>query len=444
MSTFDSDPRPPAVPQLRLLIISHVWPFPGFAGQELRVRHIIEAAVRNFRVDFLTVAPANECPGLKEQLAALGCRPIILASLLNDGLLHRLRLALVARFFALATGLKKSNYFIGKVDLSPDRVRAAVIPGDYDTVFYEYFHAVDGVSIFQKAGVPVVLDMHNILWKSREQRYREQLMLPVRLRTRLVARYRRREEAAWDQFDGLVAINRSEMDVVTSHFGPGQKVFYAPMGVDLSHWPRCWDPAQPVRLGYYGSLGGAHNEVAALRCYQALMPKIWQRFPAAELWLIGSNPSPRLRALTRDSRIKVTGYVTEVGEVLRRLSLLLCPWSGTYGFRSRIVEVMALGVPVVASPEAVDGMELHSGQGIVLGVTDEELAARALELLEAPDRLAAQSHRARYEMERLYSVENTYDRLMTELRGWSTELGSPTSDKHQMLSGKREGQGAKG
>jgi len=98
--------------------------------------------------------------------------------------------------------------------------------------------------------------------------------------------------------------------------------------------------------------------------------------------------------------------------------LILCPWSGAYGFRSRIVEVMALGVPLVASPEAVDGMELESGRGIILANSDNAMAERALELLSAPDQLEAQSRLARSEMERLYSLENTYGRLMTELRDW--------------------------
>jgi glycosyltransferase involved in cell wall biosynthesis len=136
---------------------------------------------------------------------------------------------------------------------------------------------------------------------------------------------------------------------------------------------------------------------------------------------VGSNPSERLRRLTSDSRVKVTGFVEKVQDVLCTMSLVLCPWSGTYGFRSRIVEVMALGVPMVSTPEAVDGMELESGRGIILANSDDALVERALELLLAPNQLAAQSRLARSEMERLYSLENTYGRLMTELRDWLVE-----------------------
>ena len=382
---------------------------------------MLEASARQFHVNFLTFAPAEKRKVVEEELAAFGCQPIVLPSCLPAGSFSKLRFALGASLFALSTGLKPSNYAIGQVELSPARIRSSVSPNDYSAVLYEYFHAVCSVPLFQHAGVPAILDMHNVLWKSMQQRLNESSARPAWLKRASLSRYRRREESAWDQYDALIAINRREHDLVKARLGPSQKLFYGPMGTDLSLWPFSWQPINPFRLAYYGGLGSAHNEAAALRCHKHVMPVIWKRFPNAELWLVGSKPSDRLRSLTADPRIKVTGFVEKVQEVLCTMSLVLCPWSGTYGFRSRIVEVMALGVPVVASPDAVDGMELESGRGLMLVDSDEKMASRALDLLSAPERLAEQSHLARSEMERLYSLENTYGRLFTDLRTWLEE-----------------------
>jgi len=416
----------------RLLIISHVWPFPGSAGQQLRVRYTLEAAARNFQVDFLTCAPEEQAGEVRQRLAAFGCRPIVLSSLLAGSMFSKLRLALCASLFAFATGLKRSNYAIGRVELSPARISSVIVPAVYCAALYEYFHAVDSVPLFQSVGVPAILDMHNVLWKTREQRLSERTAWPAWMRRASLRRYRHREESAWDRFDAMVAINRREFDLVQTRQPSSQKLFYTPMGTDLSRWSACWQPANPPRLAYYGGLGSPHNETAALRCHEHIMPRIWQRFPQAELWLVGSHPSARLRSLAGNPRVIVTGFIDRVQDVLRTMSLVLCPWSGTYGFRSRLVEVMALAVPVLATPDAVDGMELESGHGIILADTDDALAARALELLSSPDQLAAQSRFARAEMERLYSLENTYGRLMTELRTWLNERNrggqAPTSD----------------
>lgn len=405
--------------RMKLLIISHVSPWPGDSGQQLRVRYTLEVAVRAFQVDFLTIAPVGKRKEVEEQLAASGCQPLVLSSRLINGSFSKLRFYIGASLFALRTGMKDSNYQIGKLELCPARIRSAIGPRDYDLVLYEYFHAVDSVSVFRNMGVPVILDMHNVLWKSRKERLNEKAAWPAWLKRASLHRYRRGEETAWDQFDALIAINRSEQDLIQARLRPAQKLFYAPMGTDLSRWPACWEPAKPLRLAYYGGLASPHNEAAALRCYERVMPLIWQRIPDAELWLVGSNPTERLRRLTSDPRVKVTGFVAKVQEVLKTMSLVLCPWAGTYGFRSRIVEVMALGVPVVATPAAVDGMELESGRGIILADSDQKMAENGLRLMLSPNELATQSRLARSEMERLYSLESTYGRLMTELCEWT-------------------------
>ena len=49
----------------KLLIISHVWPFPGTSGQQRRVRHTIEVASATFDIDFLTVAPLGQATGVR-------------------------------------------------------------------------------------------------------------------------------------------------------------------------------------------------------------------------------------------------------------------------------------------------------------------------------------------------------------------------------------------
>jgi glycosyltransferase involved in cell wall biosynthesis len=190
------------------------------------------------------------------------------------------------------------------------------------------------------------------------------------------------------------------------------------MGTDLTLWPYSWEPAQPPRLAYYGGLASHHNQQGALRCFNHIMPAIWRKFPQAELWLVGSNPPESLRALASDPRIKVTGYIENVQQVLRTMSAVLCPFTGTYGFRSRLIEVMALGVPVVATPDAVYGMELENRKGMMLGQNDGELARQALQLLGDSAFAHEQSRLAREQMTQLFSIENTYERLMHTLYDW--------------------------
>ena len=402
----------------RLLVLSHVLPFPGNAGQEQRVRETLVSARHRFRVTFATAAPASDHPGLRAELAPFCDEVLLLESRYHASPVHRGWHRFRAGAYAAATGLKTSNYVIGKLEFSPDRIDELVSGREFDVALFEYWHAASAAARLSSRGIPCVLDMHDILWQGRAQRLREDSAVPKPIQQWWVHRYRRREERAWSAFDALIAINGDEREYVRPFLRAGVPVFYAPMGTDLQKWSYRWAPAQPPRLAYYGGLGTAHNRRSAIQCYRDIMPLIWSTHPTTQLWLVGSRPSAELQALAADERVVVTGFIKEPQGTLATMTAVLCPWQGTYGFRSRLVEVMALGVPVVASPDAVAGMGLSEGNGLFLADDAGGFAFAASRLISEPDLASEQSRRARQQTEALFSLDNTYDRLMRELEGW--------------------------
>ena len=248
--------------------------------------------------------------------------------------------------------------------------------------------------------------------------------IPAAVRNFSVARYRKREERAWRAFDAIVAINEDEQAYVKEHVPSEVPVFHAPMGTDLSKWTYLWSPARPARVAYYGALGNSHNQRSAMQCYREIMPSVWEHHPDAELWLVGSKPSDELLNLTKDPRVVVTGFIEDVKETLSSMTVVLCPWKGTYGFRSRLVEVMATGVPVVASPDAVAGMGMEEEAGLFLATSSLEFAHFANALLSTSSFAQEQSLKAREQTERLFSLESTYHRMTRELLQWLSTVKS--------------------
>jgi glycosyltransferase involved in cell wall biosynthesis len=183
------------------------------------------------------------------------------------------------------------------------------------------------------------------------------------------------------------------------------------MGVDIERWDFQWKPVDPPRLAFYGGLGSPHNQREALRCLDTIMPLVWERSPEVELWMVGANPPESLKErATGEPRLRVTGFLDDPAPTLASCRAVLCPWVGTYGFRSRLIEAMAVGVPVVATPDAVDGMALGRSEGVFLGTDDRALANHALSLLDPAIGLGA-SRQARAAVERLYSFDATYGQL---------------------------------
>ncbi len=401
----------------RLLVISHVLPFPGATGQQQRVANTLKTFRNHFHVSFLTSCEKQPERVLRRKLSEICDDAILLPSVYEASQFGKLWHRGAGAAYALRTGLKESNYIIGELEFAPDKIERALDGRSFDLVLFEYWHAAGAVEIFKRQGIPCALDMHDVLW----QTYKRQLdrgLLPASLKSWQLERYRQREEQAWQLFDAIIAINHSELNHVSQCVPSSVKLFHAGMGVDLTLWPYSWQPQNPPRIAYYGGLGNPHNQTDARKVHDELMPAIWQSFPEAQLWLIGSNPPEDLRALTADARVKVTGFVEQVQSVLSTMTAMMCPFSGTFGFRSRVIETMALGVPVVASPDAVYGMEMKAGRGLLLGESNEQLIEHALRLLGDEDFAAVQSKSARQQVEKQFSIEATYGNLALELCDW--------------------------
>lgn len=403
----------------RLLVISHVLPFPASSGQRMRVFYTLLAARERFHVTFVTPVAESERETVARGLDGLCDEAVLLPRRFARNPLASAWHFAAGMAYAAATGLKRSNHAIGRVEFSPARIATLLEKNEYDCALFEYWHATPAVSVLREKGIPCLLDMHDILWRSYERQLDARPGLPSALRQWAVARYRRREERAWRAYDGVTAINAEEHRYVEGRGLPrATRVFCAPMGVSLDRWPYQWTPAEPPRLAFYGGFRGAQNQMGARRCIEGILPAIWKRFPEAELWFVGSDPPDWLRKRAADPRIRVTGFVDDVAPVLATMTAVLCPWSGTFGFRSRLVEVMAVGTPVVASPDAVDGMSISEGQGILFGESDDALAAAALRILENSALATKLSRAARERVETLYGLEQTYGRWIREIRDW--------------------------
>ncbi len=394
-------------------------PYPLHSGQQVRVHNKLLALRDYFETTFLGLVPPAWLNDIGRRLAGLADEIILLPLRSQDGLAARMQHGLAGRLKAARSGLRASNHIMNEVELSPRRVATCCDPASFDLVLYEYWHTCGSTQLFQQHQVPCVLDMHDMLWRVVERRLRC-WPLPEGVRQRRVQLYRQQEEVAWQRYDALIAINRSEQSYVQEKI-PGKPVFYTPMGIDLARWNYRWEPAGPPRLAFYGAMSNLGNQNGVRRCVETILPRVWQKRPETEFWIIGGNPPADVQRLTQDPRIHVTGFVADVAATLATMTAVLCPWQGQFGFRSRLIEVMATGAPVVASPDAVYGMDLAAGEGLFLADSDDGLATHCLALLNDPGWARQQSLSARRQIEEQFSFAATYGVLARALVEFACE-----------------------
>jgi len=368
-----------------------------------------------FKVIFLTYSLKKNINEIKEKMESIVDECIVLPSIYNQNFIFKLWFTLISLFFIFRTGLKKSNFIIGKLELTEKRIANALKNKSVDIVIYEYWHASDSSDFFKKLSIPVILDMHDKLSSAYKLELSRNKKIPKILKERFLEQYHLEELRAWSQFDGIIAINKFELEEVKKQ-NIKHELFFCPMGIDLDFWAYSYNPVTPIRFGFYGGLGSAPNHIQALKTIKDIMPLVWKEIPESELWLIGNNPNDELIQFTRtDPRIVVTGFIEDVRSILSSITAIFCPWEGVFGFRSRIVELMALGIPVIASPDAIEGMGIKNGFGVLIAKTCEEFSNKGIEIASNFAYAKQLSIIARSEVESLFSADKTYGNLFRDI-----------------------------
>ena len=82
--------------------------------------------------------------------------------------------------------------------------------------------------------------------------------------------------------------------------------------------------------------------------------------------VIGANPSLRLSTLAaRDGELRVRGFVPDVRPHITSAAVYVCPIMDGGGTKLKILDALAMGMPIVAHPVACEGINLRDGENVV-------------------------------------------------------------------------------
>jgi glycosyltransferase involved in cell wall biosynthesis len=117
---------------------------------------------------------------------------------------------------------------------------------------------------------------------------------------------------------------------------------------------------------------------------QAIMPLVRARLRDARVRIVGADPPPSVRRLASSPWVTVTGFVDDMRPHLESAAVFACPLRFGAGIQNKVLEAMAMEVPVVTTSIAADGLRVDGSSSPPLMVADDPEAfaghlVRALE-----------------------------------------------------------------
>ena len=191
-------------------------------------------------------------------------------------------------------------------------------------------------------------------------------------------------ERKWcPQFQVNAVVSEEEGSVLSTAC-PGLSVRVVPNGVDTEYFTPRADPGTHTIL-FCGSMDMHPNQEAMEYFLRKIWPRVVAQTPDVKLQVVGRKPPEWLAEVAKkDSRVQVTGFVDDIRHYFRQAAVCICPVISGGGTRLKILDSLAMGVPVVATPFAASGLSLEHGNHLLFGETPEQFADHTLRLLANP------------------------------------------------------------
>lgn len=366
----------------RLLFLSHRIPYPPEKGEKIRAWHLLDHLATRWQVDagFLVDdrADLQHLPVLERRCASMHWRPA----------LHRLSTAARALLRA-RPGLPLTLGWFHDAALAA-WVRHGIDARRWDAAFvYSSAMApyVMGPAAASGIGRRVLdlVDVDSEKWRA----YAGNASGPMRhvwsREARTLLAFERR---AAREFDRTILVSAEE----TRRFAElapetAARLGHVDNGVDLARF----DPAltfaspygadAPPAIVFTGTMGYRPNVDAVAWFAERVMPLLAARGVAAVFHIVGANPAPAVQALARLPWVRVTGSVPDVRPYIAHAAVAVAPLLIARGIQNKVLEAMAMARPVVASPQAFEGVRAVPGRDLLLAEGEEAMAARVAAVL---------------------------------------------------------------
>lgn len=172
--------------------------------------------------------------------------------------------------------------------------------------------------------------------------------------------------------------------LLTLKYCPNKEIDIIENGIDCDYYLPSRNPSAEKLVLFTGT--SARRNVVAIKYFvKHIFPFVLDSEPYAKLIIAGNFDDEAKNEIHYEKNIIFTGPVEDMRPIFNKSSVFIAPFKETHGSKLKIAEAMAMGMPIVSTPEGIRGFKLINGRSVLTARDDKEFALHILEVLKNRD-----------------------------------------------------------
>jgi len=296
-------------------------------------------------------------------------------------------------------------------------IAAAINREKYDVIHAEPFYMMPNIP---RTKIPILLVEQTIEYLVYQKYADDFSFWPLKPLLYLdVLKLRLWEQRFWRRATRLVAMSGQDRQIMLKATRSQKQIDIVANGVDTKFFAQIKPQKHkfPTIL-FVGNFKWLPNKDAAVFLAQEIWPLIKSQLPQARLWIVGANPTPEIKRLSRISDVVVEGEIADIRDAFSRADILLAPIRNGRGTKYKVLEAMATGLPVVTTPLGIDGLDVVPGRHALVATTAQNLATQTVRLINTKslgEKIAAAAKHLVTQKYNWSIISSNLDRIYQEL-----------------------------
>jgi len=189
------------------------------------------------------------------------------------------------------------------------------------------------------------------------------------------------ERNLFPKFDKVLTVSPFD-SMALKEINPNINIEVISNGVDLKYFQKTDEVETKINeLIFTGTMNYGPNVDAVLFFYRQILPLIKKRIPDVIFNIVGKSPSKHIINISIDPSLNVTGKVLDIRPYMERSNIFVCPLRYGAGIKNKVLEAMAMGLPVVCTKISNEGIGAVNGRDLLIADNPQSFADAAIKIM---------------------------------------------------------------